>query len=95
VCDVPPGNDKSTAELPVGWCKNPCEASYERQAVVQNIDLVESDRLHVDLSNDAVVRHWTRTLGCSKEEIEAAIAKVGNNPETVAKQLGRRGSGVA
>ncbi len=63
--------------------------------MVQNIDLIKSDRLHVDLSNDAVVRHWTKTLGSSKEEIEAAIAKVGNNPETVAKELSRRGSGVA
>jgi hypothetical protein len=62
--------------------------------VVQNIDLLKSDRLHVDLSNDAVVRHWTKTLGGSKEEIEAAIAKVGNNPDTVAKELSRRGSGV-
>jgi hypothetical protein len=41
-----------------------------------------------------VVRHWTKTLGSSKEEIEAAIAKVGNNPDTVAKELSRRGSGV-
>ena len=62
--------------------------------MVQNIDLLKSDRLHVDLSNDAVVHHWTKTLGTSKEEIEAAIAKVGNNPDTVAKELSRRGSGV-
>ena len=60
-----------------------------------NVDPLKSDRLHIDLSDDTVVRHWTKRFGRSKEEIEAAIAKVGNNPDTVAKELGCHKSGIA
>jgi hypothetical protein len=42
----------------------------------------------IDLSDVAVVRHWTKKLGKSKEEIAAAIEKVGDNVETVCKELG-------
>lgn len=48
---------------------------------------VKPDRSHINLSSDALVRHWTKKLGKSKTEIEAAILKVGDNPETVAKEL--------
>lgn len=60
-----------------------------------NQDPIKSDRFHVDLSADSVGRHWTKRFGRSKEEIEAAIAKVGNNPDTVAKELGCERSDMA
>ena len=60
-----------------------------------NVDPLKSDRLHIDLSDDTVVRHWTKRFGRSKEEIEAAIAKVGNNPNTVANELGCKRSDMA
>ena len=58
------------------------------------LDTLKTDRLHVDLSDD-MSRHWTKRFGRSKEEIEAAIAKVGNNAATLAKELGCRKSGLA
>jgi hypothetical protein len=42
----------------------------------------------IDLSDIAVVRHWTKKLGKSKEEIAAAIEKVGDNVQTVCRELG-------
>jgi len=37
-----------------------------------------------------MVRYWRKRLKKSKTEIEAAIAKVGNNAETVIKELGAK-----
>ena len=48
---------------------------------------VHGDRGKVDLQDDSVIRHWTKTFGASKEAIAAAIEKVGNNPETVRKEI--------
>ena len=48
---------------------------------------LKSDRLHIDLADEKMARHWAKRLNRSKEEIEAAVAKVGNNFETVAKEL--------
>ena len=45
------------------------------------------NRATIDLSNDALARHWSKRLRKSKTEIEAAIAKVGNNAATVRKEL--------
>jgi hypothetical protein len=45
------------------------------------------DRSRIDLSNDALVRHWAKKFGKSKDEIVAAVAKVGENAATVAKEL--------
>lgn len=46
------------------------------------------NRVTIDLSDKAVARGWVRKLGKSKEEIAAAIEKVGNNAETVKRELG-------
>ena len=45
------------------------------------------DRSRIDLSNDALVRHWVKKFGKSKDEIAIAVAKVGENAATVAKEL--------
>jgi uncharacterized protein DUF3606 len=45
------------------------------------------DRNRVDVSTPALARHWRKRFGKSKEEIDAAIAKVGYNAETVEKEL--------
>jgi len=45
------------------------------------------NRATIDLSNDALARRWSKRLRKSKTEIEAAIAKVGNNAATVRKEL--------
>lgn len=50
--------------------------------------LKKPDRLHIDLDDDAVVRHWIEKTGKSKQEIAAAVEKVGDNIESVERELG-------
>ena len=45
------------------------------------------NRNRVDLSTPELARHWRKFFGKTEEEIAAAIAKVGNNVETVKKEL--------
>jgi len=44
-------------------------------------------RNRVDLSTKDLARHWCKHFGKPKEQIEAAIAKVGDNAATVLKEL--------
>ena len=46
------------------------------------------DRLHIDLEDKTILRHWTEKTGKSKQEIAAVIEKVGNNIESVERELG-------
>ena len=46
------------------------------------------ERNRVDLSSKDLARHWCKRLKKSRAEIEAAIVKVGDNAETVMKELG-------
>ena len=46
------------------------------------------ERNRVELSSKDLARHWCKRLGKSRAEIDAAIAKVGDNAETVMKELG-------
>ncbi len=49
---------------------------------------IKPDRARIDPSDDTVVRHWAKKLGKTKEEIITAIEKVGNNAETIKRELG-------
>jgi Protein of unknown function (DUF3606) len=51
---------------------------------------VKSARNRVDVSTKELARHWCKHFKKSKVEIEAAIAKVGDNAETVMKELGEK-----
>lgn len=53
------------------------------------INPLRHDRGKVELEDEAVARHWTDTFGATRDEILAAVEKVGNNPETVRKELAR------
>jgi hypothetical protein len=44
-------------------------------------------RNRVDMSTTHTARQWRKRLNKSAEEIEAAVAKVGDNAETVIKEL--------
>jgi hypothetical protein len=46
-------------------------------------------RQSIDLSDETVARAWVKKLGKSKDEIVAAIDRVGDNAETVKKELAR------
>jgi Protein of unknown function (DUF3606) len=45
-------------------------------------------RNRVDISSKEMARYWCKRFKKSMFEIESAIAKVGDNAETVAKELG-------
>ena len=51
---------------------------------------VKRVRNRVDISSKELARHWCKRLKKSKAEIEAAIAKVGDNAQTVMKELGAK-----
>jgi hypothetical protein len=44
-------------------------------------------RNRVDLSSKDLVRLWCKHFGKTKNQIEAAISKVGDNAATVSKEL--------
>jgi hypothetical protein len=44
-------------------------------------------RNRIDLSTKELARHWCKHIGVSQEELESAMAKVGDNVETVMKEL--------
>lgn len=46
-------------------------------------------RNRIDLSTKELARHWCKLLAVSQEQLESAMAKVGDNAETVMKELGR------
>jgi hypothetical protein len=48
-------------------------------------------RNHIDLSTRELARHWCKHFGVSQEDLESAMAKVGDNVETVRKELGKSG----
>jgi Protein of unknown function (DUF3606) len=48
------------------------------------------DRNHVDVADEHVVRHLIKLSGKSKEEVVAAVEKVGTNMATVKLELGCR-----
>ena len=38
------------------------------------------DRARISMSEEHEVRYWTKALGVSKEQLAAAVTKVGNSP---------------
>jgi hypothetical protein len=46
------------------------------------------DRSRISLSEEHEVRYWTKTLGVTKEQLTAAVHKVGNSAEAVRRELG-------
>jgi Protein of unknown function (DUF3606) len=52
---------------------------------------VKPARNRIDLSTKELARHWCKHFGVSQDELETAMAKVGDNVETVMKELGKSG----
>lgn len=48
---------------------------------------LKPDRSKIDSDNPAELKHWTKALNASKDEVLAAIEKVGNSAATVKKEL--------
>ena len=49
------------------------------------------ERNRIDLSTKESARHWCKHFGVSRDELKLAVAKVGNNVETVVKELNKFG----
>jgi hypothetical protein len=49
-----------------------------------------ADRSKISLSDEYEVRHWTTTLGVTKEQLTAAVQAVGNSAERVKEHLKKR-----
>ena len=45
------------------------------------------DRTQINLDQEHEVRYWTETLGVTKEELRAAVDKVGRSAERVREHL--------
>lgn len=47
------------------------------------------DRPRISIKQEHEVCYWTERLGCSKDELTAAIAKVGNSADALQGELRR------
>jgi hypothetical protein len=47
------------------------------------------DRARVNVNEDHEVRYWTQKWGVSKEQLAAAVKKVGVSADAVARELGK------
>jgi len=63
-------------------------SDHKGPSVMVTISSSKRARNRVDISSKELARHWCKRLKKTKPEIEAAIAKVGDNAETVIKELG-------
>ena len=48
------------------------------------------DRKLISLNEDYEVRDWSKTLGCTPEQLKAAVKAVGNSAEAVRKHLAEK-----
>jgi hypothetical protein len=48
------------------------------------------DRSRIAMHEEHEVRYWTKALGVSKDELAAAVAKVGNSADAVRRELGKQ-----
>jgi len=47
----------------------------------------QQDRSRINMHEEHEVRYWTEALGVSKEQLQAAVDKVGNSAEAVREEL--------
>jgi hypothetical protein len=49
----------------------------------------QQDRGRINMGEDYEVQYWTTTLGVTKEELAAAINRVGESVQAVRRELGQ------
>jgi len=52
----------------------------------------QRDRSKINMHEDFEVKHWTKELGVSKDELQKTVDKVGNSAAAVRKELGLMGA---
>jgi len=50
------------------------------------------DRSKINMRDPREIKYWTKALRVSEDELQKAVAKVGNSAATVRKELGVIGS---
>jgi Protein of unknown function (DUF3606) len=48
-----------------------------------------TDRGKINMHEAYEIKHWTKELGVSREQLQKAVDKVGNSAAAVRKELGR------
>jgi len=48
------------------------------------------DNKRIDIHDPNEVRHWTKSLGVSEQQLKDAVARVGTSAEKVRESLGKR-----
>ena len=52
-----------------------------------NSSMTGRDRKFISLEQEHELRHWTKSLGCSEDDLRAAVKAVGNSADAVRKYL--------
>ena len=47
------------------------------------------DNKRIDVNDRDEVRHWTKSLGVTEEQLKSAVAKVGTSAQKVREHLGK------
>lgn len=66
--------------------------NYSQKTIIMSDNLNDRgarDRARISLSEDWEVKYWTKTLACSSDELQRAVAKVGHSVEKVRQELKR------
>lgn len=50
----------------------------------------QADRTRINTSQEHEVRYWTEALGCTEEQLKAAVSAVGNSAEKVREHIKSR-----
>jgi hypothetical protein len=66
-----------------------CECFWET-FMSDNTKQTGLDRKLISLSEDYEVRDWTKSLGCTEDELRAAVKAVGNSAEKVRDFLSQK-----
>jgi hypothetical protein len=62
---------------------------FWRKIVPDDKTKTAQDRRRIDLNQDYELRYWCDKFGVSKDELKAAVQKVGTMADDVARELGK------
>jgi hypothetical protein len=64
--------------------------SFEGEIMSDNTSKTGLDRQLVSLNEDYEIRDWTKSFGCTEDELRAAVKAVGNSAEKVREYLSKK-----
>ena len=63
---------------------------FEGEIMSDNTSKTGLDRQLVSLNEDYEIRDWTKSFGCTEDELRAAVKAVGNSAEKVREYLSNK-----